>query len=339
MDGSRAPARSRADLGVGPRKNRTFFGAGGLKSPPGKHHALAIALTVAFILTPTLASAWSANGHRIVCEIAWNELTSRVKVHVRDILATDRHRKLFNESCDWPDEVRDQPRYEIDKARHYIDAKVDGTNLDRARDCSERCVVEGIEHYAGVLVKGGDGDRTALEALEFLGHFVGDIHQPLHAGFASDNGGNLLRLRPSERSHDLTTLHAFWDYDLVERLPGNWEEVAAKLEARITDTERALEGTKLDPWAWAEESHALARRIAYVRPEGGVASKEYVAERLPVVEQQLQLAGVRLGALLNQLLENDPTAALFMTDLPGRAHADAPKVDPPQPNAAVVDDP
>lgn len=280
---------------------------------------LLVALAAGLLATPRPALAWGAAGHRIVCEIAWNELTSRVKTHLKEILATDPQHPQFNEICNWPDKVRDEPAFADDKVRHYVDSSVPGTGIDLARDCPERCIVEGIQHYARIVIDGGTPQRSQLQALAFVGHFVGDIHQPLHVGYTRDAGGNKIHVRPAAGAK-LIDLHQLWDNNLVEALPGSWREVAARLEARISDDDRAFTGTQLDPLAWAEETHRVAVRWAYDLPDGDVVTKAYTDARLRIVEEQLTRAGLRLGSLVNQLLETDATAALFMTGVAARPH-------------------
>lgn len=273
--------------------------------------------------SPREAKAWGFAGHRIVCEIAWNELTARVKSNVRELLATDPDHPQFNETCLWPDLVRDDPRYADDKPRHYLDVHIERGahgDIDLARDCREHCVTEGIEHYARALIAGGEPNRGSLRALAFLSHFVGDIHQPLHVGFDRDGGGNRIDIRPAVASKRSISLHEYWDTTLVEQIPGSWRDVAARLGARIGDEERAMAGTQLDPLAWARETHRIATEIAYELPEDGVVTNAYGDARRRVVEDQLTRAGVRLGALINQLLESDATAQLFMTGLAAREH-------------------
>ncbi len=283
----------------------------------------ALVCTATVLLTAASArdaKAWGFAGHRIVCEIAWNELTARVKSNVRALLATDPDRPQFNETCIWPDLVRDDERYADDKPRHYLNVESRDGNIDLARDCPRHCVIEGIEQYARALIAGGEPNRGSLRALAFLSHFVGDIHQPLHVGFDRDSGGNRIDIRPAVSSRRTITLHEYWDTTLVEQIPGSWRDVAARLGARIGDEERAMAGTQLDPLVWARETHQLATEIAYDLPEDGVVTNAYGDARRRVVEDQLTRAGVRLGALINQLLESDATAHLFMTGLAAREH-------------------
>lgn len=293
--------------------------AGGAAEGRARRLVAAAALAFVVLAMPRPAHAWGAAGHRIVCEIAWDELTSRVKSHLKEILATDPKNPQFNEVCNWPDRVRDEPAFADDKIRHYVDSSVPGTGIDLARDCPQRCVVEGIERYARIVIDGGTPERSQLQALAFVAHFVADIHQPLHVGYTRDAGGNKIHIRPAPGAK-LIDLHEFWDANLVDAIPGSWRDVAARLEGRISDEDRAFTGTQLDPLAWAQETHRLAIRWAYELPPDDIATKAYTDARVRVVEEQLTRAGLRLGSLMNQLLETDATAALFMTGVAARPH-------------------
>jgi hypothetical protein len=142
------------------------------------------------------------------------------------------------------------------------------------------------------------------EALRFLIHFVGDIHQPLHAADNRDRGGNEFRVILAGKR---TNLHAVWDTDVVRPL-GNSLAVAAKLEAEMNTAKHQSwqSGTAAD---WANESSSIARREIYstgLRPnrEGLVVlSPDYPQRERGIVEEQLEKAGVRLAWVLNSALK------------------------------------
>ncbi len=69
--------------------------------------------------------------------------------------------------------------------------------IDLARDCppERSCVIRAIAVHIDTLRHPTASAVDKVEALKFLGHFVGDVHQPLHAGDAEDRGGNAIRVR------------------------------------------------------------------------------------------------------------------------------------------------
>jgi len=70
-------------------------------------------------------------------------------------------------------------------------------NYDRFRDCQlnigQRCVNVGIRNYTGRLPHNKQDIIQRQEALKFLVHFIGDVHQPLHAAFVADDHGILMQ--------------------------------------------------------------------------------------------------------------------------------------------------
>ena len=72
-------------------------------------------------------------------------------------------------------------------------------------------------------------------ALRFIAHLVGDIHQPLHAGFAEDRGGNSVDGGFNGRKENL---HSLWDTTLVELEQGTPLEVAGRIQAEVTGEDR-----------------------------------------------------------------------------------------------------
>src|SRR5512132_306726 len=108
-------------------------------------------------------------------------------------------------------------------------------------------------------------------ALRFVTHLIGDIHQPLHASFAEDRGGNSVDVRFNGRKENL---HSLWDTALVELEEGTPAEVTARIESTVTDEERNQwqGGT---PVQWALESLAVVRSQVYLLPASGEIKPAY----------------------------------------------------------------
>ena len=144
-----------------------------------------------------------------------------------------------------------------------------------------------------------------LFALEFLLHFVGDLHQPLHASDDHDQGGNRkFATAPGIRSN---TLHHDWDTEFVNRIGPNEATIAQQLIANITAAQRSQwqRGTAAD---WAMESFDVAKDHSYgllpaaSQPNHYQLSAAYVTDAIAVTREQLSKAGVRLAFVLNQAL-------------------------------------
>ena len=273
-------------------------------------------LLVIGTLQPPAAHAWGGVGHEIVCEIAFDELTDQARREVIRLMRQDSEYETFREACNWPDRPRTRD------IEHYLNVprSIGAITVD---DCplAEACVLSAITNDIRVLEDDTSSDARKLAALKYLGHWVGDIHQPMHVSHQDDRGANSI-----EVSSDFCegTLHGAWDYCLVERGVGtNADFAATRLRLSVTSADR--EAWIYDsPVEWADESYQIAVSPAaeYCYSRSGacwydvdnmllqreeemrtvVIDDAYVAAHRATVERRLTQAGVRLGAVLNRLL-------------------------------------
>jgi len=198
---------------------------------------------------------------------------------------------------------------------HYDDVPVCGSEA-KARYCPDgQCNSEQLKRLIGVLADTRAAPRERNEALKWILHLVGDIHQPLHAATNADRGGNLVQVTlAGVRTRGRENLHRAWDNDLVklalharnrQQPPGDIDALA--LEAR----QLAGDAGQGSPDSWARESNNLARNVAYryvgfacnsVPPGIVVLDAAYQQEAEDIVRERLLLAGARLATLLNQTL-------------------------------------
>jgi nuclease S1 len=142
--------------------------------------------------------------------------------------------------------------------------------------------------------------RQRLEALKYLVHFIGDIHQPLHASNNNDRGGNDVIVTFMGRQ---TNLHTVWDTGIIEpAVKDDERSYALRLVKEITDAERSAWSSD-DPVSWANESHDLGASAVYGELQhAGTLPDSYEGQALPIVNQQLERAGVRLAKVINDCL-------------------------------------
>lgn len=251
-----------------------------------------------FIGSPTASDPslrWGADGHHIVCAIAWWELTDEAKAGIRELLDTDPTYERFMESCTWADRVRGRDaRYDRYTTAHYVNIPRGETSFRLERDCANTfCVVEGIEESRDVLENPSAPTAERLDALKFLSHFVGDLHQPMHAGYADDRGGNDTMVTVEGEAYNL---HRVWDSVLWGRIGRDWLDHASVLWFGISDADRKAWQDQ-NPTHWAEESFRIVYDSAYRLP----VDDAYLERNTAIIEQRLQMGGVRLGLLLNRL--------------------------------------
>jgi hypothetical protein len=162
---------------------------------------------------------------------------------------------------------------------------------EAARDCQGgQCVVEALNRQLEVLGSNAPDEKRLL-ALKYVVHFAADVHQPLHAGWAEDRGGNSHQLQAFMKG---SNLHALWDVGLIRSIDQAVEILTSRLQSRPIPVEARV----LDVSQAAEESCRIVGTPGFY-PERKVGA-DYVERFVPVVEQRLVLAGARLAALLNR---------------------------------------
>ena len=224
----------------------------------------------------------------------------------------------------WADKYRDSDRdtpkirYEATWRWHFVDIEL--AQRDLASTCfghpplppgvpaskgpPRACVVDKINQFAAELGDRATGASEQIVALKFLLHFVGDLHQPLHAADDHEAGANK-KLVSSEGLHP-SKLHHYWGVEYVEGLGIDPRQVAASLIGQISEPQRK-EWSSGTPAGWAMEAFALARRDAYgllPPPDHGTfpLSSAYTEQAERDVALQLSRAGVRLAFVLNRAL-------------------------------------
>jgi len=238
--------------------------------------------------------AWGTEGHRIVAAIAENLLEASAKARVDALLATEPGATLSSIST-WADETRDRST----AAWHYVNMPRGSVCIyDRTRDCPDgRCVVEALNTQISRLNATSQAEQ--LEALKYVVHLVADVHQPLHAGFADDRGGNTYQLQAFGRG---TNLHAVWDSQMLRSVDAQSMVTAGSLSARNMP---AGAGTSI-PAEWAKESCLLASRADFYPSRQ--LDDEYLRTFRPIARERLYAAGMRLAAVLNAAFGADRTA-------------------------------
>lgn len=241
------------------------------------------------------AHGWGKDGHQIVALIAYEHLTPAARSGVEELLGGSA-RESLERWAPYADKLRSLPGYGRAGDLHYVNFPPGDCHFNAARDCPNgHCVVAAILNYSESLRTSRDR-ATRVLALQMLLHLVGDAHQPLHAGSATDKGGNLIQIRYGGHG---TNLHQFWDSGLLLTA----HQTPAVYAAQIRNDGLATADTRWSPSApahWSEESCAIVARGIY--PTSRTIDADYVRRERPVAEARLHLAGMRLANLLNTLL-------------------------------------
>jgi hypothetical protein len=272
-------------------------------------------------LTTAKSWAWGREGHRLTALVAEQFLTPEAKAQVVELL----HKETLADVAPWADTYRvDHP--ETGKW-HYVDIPKSEAKYDRNRDCPvsttdpkspwRDCVTDRILYFEGRL---GDTSLPPSEramALKFLVHFLGDVHQPLHA-MGDDRGGNNISvsfLGNNQCGSYKCNLHGVWDDSMIEQRGLSEAKYTALLLQEIKDNHwEKLSGG--EPGTWATISHHYA--VEAYAPNGALITHQYYNEEIKVVDAELSLGGLRLARLLNRILAapDAPTGQPGRTALP-----------------------
>lgn len=260
---------------------------------PGPLPTVRVCIALMLLAMATPALAWGWLGHHIVARLAEAQLTPQARAEVRRLLS-EQHARYLSNVADWADDLRetDPALFKRTSRLHFVNFHSPDCLYDPPLDCPDgRCLVAAIGHYAVILGDRSRPDAERAQALDFVVHFVGDVHQPLHASSGDDFGGNDYQVRWHHRG---TNLHRVWDSLMLEDAHLSAGEYTDKLLADHTPVQTG--GT---PAQWAEESCRIARDIY---PPTRTITADYVERERPVAEQRLRQAGARLAALLNREL-------------------------------------
>jgi hypothetical protein len=302
------------------------------------------------------AHAWGCKGHQTVALIAEKHLTPDARQLVEKLLGDspidpklkrwcgNATSDLMVDASTWPDDVRNDRK---NGPWHYIDIPRGKHKGSLDEYCSgQGCVTRAIEEQRAILKDKSADPLTRAEAIRYLIHFVGDLHQPLHATNNGDNGGNcvgvkylhyepLPNLLHPEREDFSPNLHQIWDTELVERDMeiSNPHRYADELEEKFRTESAAWEGAGIHVENWAWESHERAESAVYgafsekigiepdVKPKS-CAENDHIGKRMfekhltvgetyqnnagRVVETGIAEAGIRLAMILNDAAKTGP---------------------------------
>lgn len=294
-------------------------------------------LTLAMLaLFSTPSFALGKLGHQLTCQLAFEQLTPASQQKLTHLLNTMPKAELkalnkynyrnadeantFAKACTWADAIKREPEFERFKSWHYINVDRDKLTINK-QSCNKDCVTQAVTYHQQQL-KTSTSDKEKLQALMFLGHWLGDIHQPLHVSFASDFGGNKTKVKSTDGK--CTNLHWLWDQCLLTRQittkdhQARYDFLHQKL-TQLLDENKAngniARWQKDDVYTWASESIVIARQPEFGyctitknnvcrvnSPQPHPLIENYQEHYTPVINQQVIKAASRLAYRLEQAL-------------------------------------
>jgi hypothetical protein len=237
---------------------------------------------------------WGQKGHDVTAYIAEQHLTEKTRAAIDSIF---EHKSIVY-WANWLDNASHTADYAYSKTWHYKNID-EGVRYEEAPANPAGDAVVAIRQQIETL-SDKDADMSARQlALKMLVHIVGDLHQPMHMGHATDLGGNRVKVKYFGQDTDL---HTIWDTNLVESAHRwSFTEWQQQLDRLSANEEAAIVSGTIDDWA--KETFALATHVYNTTPEGSKIFYDQVATATPIIEQQLLKGGLRLAHLLNTLFD------------------------------------
>lgn len=258
---------------------------------------LLLSLCLLAFCTPSFA--WGELGHRLVAELAERQLSETARAQIADLLRDEPDTRLAAIAT-WADEIREQRARRATAPLHYVNIRDAACHYMPERDCADgKCVVGGIELYTRELADLELPRARRAEALKFLVHFAGDVHQPLHTNHRADRGGNDFQINLAGKG---TNLHSVWDHRILGSARIGLQDYADRLDARRPET--AAPAAR-EPAAWAVESCSLIDADAIYPAKPGTLDPGYLDRMRPRAETQLIVASQRLADVLERTLGAD----------------------------------
>ena len=270
-----------------------------------RQSGLLAALFVTLLTVAAPSYGWWDLGHTVICEQAMSALSSNTRTQVEALLDGED----FGHACGWADRVR-KKRPES-SPWHYINLPPGMTAIDQADHPADGDIVTALDTQLTILRDMQASHAQRAEALRWVGHFVGDLHQPMHLGYATDWGGNKYRLKLNNITREaiggpkrpFVNMHEVWDgYLLIYAT----KEQHSSLDALSRETNIQPEGAIAD---WANASLLLLNEphVHYAGDERlSALSVDYLDQNYPSALRRLRQAAVNLAQLLEQTLNHPP---------------------------------
>ena len=283
---------------------------------PNRILALVAGLLALFAARP--AEAYWEYGHESVARIAWEQMRPDTRRQVAALLRQGRLLETpecpvatIEQASLWADCIKPLgDRFAYVYSWHYQNVDV-CKPFDLKAACKDgNCVSAQIERNARLLADPKVPTRERLMALALLVHFVGDLHQPMHAGDHQDLGGNRVAANYGIVS-GRANLHSIWDGWLAERAISTPPSGPSAILAQIppVERERIASGSVED---WSREMWGKARDLAYKTLVGDpcgagpverpTLTEAQVRELIPEVRADVLEGGIRLARLIDDAL-------------------------------------
>ncbi len=284
---------------------------------------LALTVIILTILFSKPSFALGKLGHQLVCQLAFEHLPEKQQNKITDLLSTipDQHKKLINHfnnqkdnstitfarACTWADTIRHLKDFKSYNAWHYMNVPRSQSKVN-TNECQQNCLPQAILQHQQTLAQ-AQSPYTWQQAqtLLFLGHWLGDIHQPLHISFKDDLGGNKIAFADTEAK--CNNLHGYWDHCILYKGKESETKWLTSLRSQWSQSPQP-NWQKEQVWQWADESFQITTKSTFnychkdnqsvcQKPQGKITlPPDYLTQYQPVIAQRLLQAAQRLTNVL-----------------------------------------
>ncbi len=249
------------------------------------------------LIVSVILISWGVTGHRTVGRIAENHLSANAKTAVKELLGD----ASLADVSTWADEVRNQPEYRHTGSWHFLNLPLGLSYPEfekQVEGMSQENVYSALLNEEHILSDKTTTREQKTEALKFIVHFVGDLHQPMHISRAEDKGGNTIQLNYEGMG---TNLHSLWDTKLLEHQGLTYEQLADQYDHASPEQIRQWQNDPLMKWIW--ESYEISSRL-YAEIDAmksRTIDDNYYQAHIAIIRERIEKAGIRLAGVLNQL--------------------------------------
>lgn len=247
---------------------------------------------ISSIAFPISTFAWGQTGHRAVGQIAINHLSKKAKKALYEIMG---HESLV-EASTWMDNIKSDSSYDYARTWHYVTIP-DGNTYETSEKEEKGDAYEAIIRMKQIIQDENSSREEKRNAVRMLTHLVGDIHQPLHVGNGEDRGGNSVKIK---WFYDKSNLHRIWDSGMIDSKQLSYSEIAKMVDHPHENAIASIDNTDVN--VWLKEAIELRPQVYSFDKESTYLSYEYMYANWPIVKEQLNKAGRRLAAVLNEIL-------------------------------------
>jgi len=271
-------------------------------------------------------AGFGAEGHRIVATIAQNRLSTKSLAYLGELLKGTNYTTLVD-LAPLPDDFVHSPAGRWSSKSHFVNVPRNATAYDDTF-CGDFCTVSAIRNYTALMrqelssphvCRFGSGDEPC--PIEFLTHYIGDVHQPLHVGYADDAGGNAIHVNffgQVNTTYGPISLHTIWDSSMIYKWQPKLAGAVKNLTLYMSDHGDIVKSfsESSNPAVWATESLQITAHDVYTEDVSVPITEAYYNNKIGVLMKRLVAGGVRLADTINRITDSslDPTRRMTYTE-------------------------